>query len=176
LFPRPRQGDIGLNAIDELVRRIANTPGCRVLPASGLPVIADGLLLPDDVKAFYTACGGCVFFESADYAIDVPPPNRFRPANPEIRGGNLPGDISEAWYIAAESGGTEYLTIDLHPARLGRCYDSFWDRHAIPGTSDIIAASFTELLTRLLENGGQYWFWLQPGFNASGDAYDDIQP
>ena len=165
-----------MTSIGELVQRIAETPDCRVFPPAGLPSIAEGLVLPDDVRAFYEACGGCVLFENADYAMEIPKPDQFRPANPAIRGEPAPGDISESWYIAAESGGTEFLTIDLDPARLGRCYDSFWDRHAIPGTSDIIASSFTELLTRLYDNAGGYWFWLQPGFVSLGDAYDDVSP
>lgn len=160
--------------INEIVQRIANTPGCRVFPPAGLPSIASGLVLPNDVRAFYAACGGGVLFENAEYAMEIPTPEQFRPANLEIRGQSAPGDISEGWYIAAESGGTEYLTIDLDPVRLGRCYDSFWDRHAVPGTSDIIARSYTELLNRLYENRGEYWFWLQPGFVRLGDAYDDV--
>lgn len=45
--------------------------------------------------------------------------------------------------------------------RLGRCYDSFFDRHGIVGESQIIANSFTDLLINFINNQGQYWYWLK---------------
>lgn len=55
------------------------------------------------------------------------------------------------------------VTIDCSADRLGRCYDSFWDSHGVAGSCSIVALSFTDLLQRLLDNNGDYWYWLGDG-------------
>jgi hypothetical protein len=57
---------------------------------------------------------------------------------------------------------------------MGRCYDSDWDRHAMPGYSQIIALSFSELLNSLLKAKGEKIYWEQKDFKLYGDAYDDV--
>ena len=76
------------------------------------------------------------------------------------------GDISFDWF------GEQYVTIDLAPERLGRCYDSFWDRHGVPGECQIVATNFGSFLEQLIEGRGTYWYWLGKAFNQLGDAYD----
>jgi hypothetical protein len=39
----------------------------------------------------------------------------------------------------------------------------------------IVARSFTDLLSRLLRAEGNHWYWLEPGFEPLGDAYDDAE-
>ena len=58
--------------------------------------------------------------------------------------------------------------------RLGKCYDSFWDRHGVVGECGIVALNFTELVSQLYSNQGKNLFWLDDNFNYIGDAYDDI--
>jgi hypothetical protein len=82
-------------------------------------------------------------------------------------------DISASWHLIVDDTNGEYLTIDLSENRVGRCYDSFFDRHGVRGSCPIIATSFSELLQRLIENRGQHWYWLQEGFESLGDAYDE---
>jgi hypothetical protein len=99
-------------------------------------------------------------------------PPDLAPANPVIIGHQVDDDITSSWFIVARDPDDACLTIDLHPSRLGRCYDSFWDRHGIPGSCPVIASSFTDLLRLLLANQGAHWHWLQPGFESLGDAYE----
>ena len=66
-----------------------------------------------------------------------------------------------------------YVTIDLAKERLGRCYDSFWDRHGVVGECAVIAQTFTELVSQLYSNQGKSLFWLDDKFNYLGDAYDE---
>jgi hypothetical protein len=80
-------------------------------------------------------------------------------------------DISYDWFIIGKSS-EQYITIDLNPDRLGRCYDSFWDRHGVPADCQIIAKSFTDLLQKLFDGNGDYWYWLKDDFTYIGDAYD----
>ncbi|MDG5471420.1 SMI1/KNR4 family protein [Jeotgalibacillus sp. ET6] len=164
-----------MTEIEQLLTQIKALPHCRILESKGLPALnGDNHLLPDDLKEFYSLCGGLVLFEKDDYPIHVVSPDKFELANPVIVGDIHEEDISFNWYIICDDGTGEYLTIDLDQERLGKCYDSFYDRHGLVGESRIIALSFTGLLDALIHNKGQYWYWLKDDFNSPGDAYDEI--
>jgi antitoxin YokJ len=49
------------------------------------------------------------------------------------------------------------VTHRLHPARLGRCYASFHEVHRIPGSCEIIAASFSAMVMEFLNDPGNGW-------------------
>lgn len=127
-------------------------------------------------------CGGATLYDRSEYAVDIVGPQEFILANPAIfldvfgkpseMDMRKKENISWSWYIVGKGNSGEYIVIDLDEARLGRCYYSFWDRHAMKGYSPIIAVSFTDLLQRLIENKGERWYWEQPGFKSLGDAYD----
>lgn len=158
-----------------LIERIAATPGCRVRDASGLPSLAPDHELPDDLRAFYTGCGGVDLFAGADFGVCISAPTELVSANPVIVGERVRDDITDSWYIVGRGGGNEYLSIDLHPDRLGLCYDSFLEVHGVPGSCAVVAKSFTDLLERLLDAHGRHWYWLEPGFEELGDAYDVVR-
>jgi hypothetical protein len=170
-----------MSRIRKLLDLIENTPDCSVLPSVGVAEIAHNHVLPDDILEFYNLCGGAVLYGRSAYTIQIVGPSKVLPANPLLFIGLTPDelslekpkdDISWSWYIIGVGENQECITIDLSQERLGRCYDSFWDSHAIPGSSPIIALSFTDLLVRLLENQGRHWYWCRPDFNSLGDAYD----
>jgi hypothetical protein len=94
-------------------------------------------------------------------------------ANPLIVGEPCEEDRSYDWFVIANDGNGEYLTIGLVPERVGRCYDSFFDRHGIPGSCPVVATSFTDLLRLTVENHGKHWWWLRDEHTLLGDAYDD---
>lgn len=159
-----------------LLDEIRRSSDCMVLPPSGLPAVP---FIPVDMADFYRECGGVKLYPSKDYGIDILPPYRVKRAVEVV----FPGlslaeveatkdNISFDWYVIADGGDGQTVSIDLHPDRFGRCYDTFWDRFATPGETPIIAASFTELIVRLYENSGSYWFWLRNDFVGHGDAYD----
>lgn len=164
-----------MEKIKQLVTQIKTLPNCRIFEPNGLPIIDETKhILPNDLKEFYRLCGGLVLFENEEYPIYFVSPEKFILANPIIVGELCEEDISSNWYIICNDGTDEYLTIDLNKDRLGKCYDSFFDRHGLVGESQIIATSFTDLLERLLNNKGQYWYWLKDDFISLGDAYDEI--
>ena len=112
------------------------------------------------------------------YTYEILPPHRFHIANEVLcpsawMEAEWQKDISSDWYLIASDAEGQYLTIDLHPQRLGRCYDSFIGHHAIKGFCPIIARSFSELLERLWLNKGNYPYWLDEAFSL-GDAYDNL--
>lgn len=172
-----------MDEIRDLINEVRKRPDCKVYSPSGLPIIAEAHVLPSDLIEFYALCGGLSLYENADYSAFIVPPNEVVLANPKIacmsRDELLAVDeefwkdsISWDWYTIAHDGNGDFLTIDLHPYRLGRCYDSFHETHALIGDSSIIATSFTDLLRRLLANEGRYWYWLERDFVSLGDAYD----
>lgn len=155
----------------QLVEQI-RLDGCMVYPANGQPSVESDHGVPDDVRVFYELCGGIMLYPQAEYPIEVVPPERCVLANPVIVGELCDYDITSTWYIIARDRNNEVLTIDFSFERLGRCYDSFSDRHGVRGSCPIIATSLTDLLRRMLDNRGGYPYWLSPTFSALGDAYD----
>lgn len=138
-----------------------------------MPEITEGHRLPEDLQHFYQLCGGLAMFRGSRAPTYIVPPQGLVLANPVIVGEVAEYDISSSWYIIASDGtDSQRVTIDLSLERLGRCYDSFWDRHAVAGSSTIIALSFTEFLSRTHLSNGEELYWLRPDFAPLGDAYD----
>src|SRR5690348_8607799 len=93
--------------VESLIQIIAATPDCRVYPASGLPNLEEGHLLPADLYEFYRLCGGLVMFETECWTFTILPPHEVLLANPIIRVGmtdedvaasKAERDISWSWY------------------------------------------------------------------------------
>lgn len=159
--------------INRLLSALSALPDCKVYPPTTLPEVRSDLVLPDDLRYFYQCCGGCSLYSSTAYPVEVVPPERFKSANLQIIGEEVLDDITHSWSIICLGRSGEAISIDLHPHRLGTCYDSFWDCHGVPGDCAVIAASFSDLIERLLSNHGQYWYWLKDDFISMGDAYDE---
>jgi hypothetical protein len=156
-----------------LLAAIRQDPSCSTVPPVGEPQIRPDHVLPADLRAFYRLCGGVALFAEAVCPTVIVGPSDLVPANPVIVGEEGAYDRSWSWYILASDGTYgQKMTIDLNPARLGRCYDSFWDRHAIAGSSTVIALSFTEFLGRSYASKGTELYWLRDDFVPLGDAYD----
>jgi antitoxin YokJ len=159
--------------IDQMVKAIAATPGCRLLSSVGIPAVPSELRLPDDVARFYQLCGGARLYDGADFSFDIVAPSGFVASNLAILNEDRKlDDITDNWHIIAWSGAEQAISIDLAPQRLGRCYDSFWDRHGVAGSCPVVARSFGQLLISLLESEGDALFWLDESFASLGDAYD----
>lgn len=157
----------------ELIDKIRNTQGCIVYSPCGLPTLSEGVDLPKDLKVFYENCGGVSLFNDSAYGFRIASPEEMVLANPIIVGELCEEDISSKWYIIGKDTQNNYITIDLAKERLGRCYDSFWDRHGVVGECAVIAQTFTELVSQLYSNQGKSLFWLDDKFNYLGDAYDE---
>lgn len=153
--------------VADLVSRIRGASDGVVHGPAGLPAVLPPHRMPDDLLSFYRFCGGLVLHQTAPF------PALLVLANPVIVGELGEYDISFAWYILSSDGSnSQIVTIDPAEERLGRCYDSFWDRHAVAGSSTVIARSFSEFLQRSFERDSQDVYWHVPGFVAHGDAYD----
>ena len=160
--------------IKELIEKIRNTPDCIVHNPCGLPLANKNIELPNELKVFYENCGGITFFTNKEYRFTIVAPEEMVLANPVIVGELCEEDISAEWYIICKDSQNNYITMDLAKERVGRCYDSFWDRHGVVGECAVIARNFTELLTQLYNNQGKSLFWLDDDFAYIGDAYDEL--
>jgi antitoxin YokJ len=159
-----------VSPIKAFLRSIAHTADCAVLPPGGGPSI-DGERhhVPEDVAEFYRLCGGVSLFAESDYSIEIVAPHKLRPTNERMFRGLRPDQIATSyghpcwdWYTIADAGNGQHISVDLHPDRLGRCYDAFWETY--PAESGLVATSFTDLVERLYANGGNYWYWLEADF------------
>lgn len=159
--------------VTTLADRITRDQRCRARDATGLPDPPNGLRLPDDVAQFYRQCGGADLFESATYGSRVVSPPELARANLTMLGTDHPEDRSHWWFvIVTDPAGSPVTVMDLHPDRLGRCYDAFHETYGLVGDMAIVAPDFTSLLAHLLESEGARWYWLSNDWIALGDAYD----
>ena len=166
--------------IDELIKKIASDPNCRMSPPCGLPqALISGVKLSKDVQAFYKICGGLELFPNTSYGFRIVSPEEFVSANPVVLGGyylkhkaEYDADESSGWYVVARSinNPNEIIAIDLNVAKSGFCYDGFWEVYG-HGDSKVVAKSFTDLVESLFKNRGDYLFWEKNGFNL-GHARD----
>src|SRR5262245_9597659 len=97
-----------------------------------------------------------MLFQQNDYHALIVPPDRVVPANPIIVGQEYADDITASWHIIADDGNGDYLTIDLHPERLGRCYDSFHETHGLVGDCPVIVSQWTGSLLRSAPTMGSH--------------------
>lgn len=162
-----------------IIAKIRGMPDCVLYPTVGLPTVEEGHVLAEDIALFYQQCGGLTLFARAPFTTFIVPPAEFVQVNTivlkdfsEEELSPSRDDISWSWYVIARTENDDFLTIDLNPFRLGLCYENYWETHALPGDTPIIAKSFTELLIRLLANKGEAEYWRQSGFELLGDAYD----
>lgn len=167
----------------ELLNYVATLSNCQVLPKeASIEELVSDYIIPEDLKEFYMLCGGMILFDGSPYAVKIVGPREFKNANYEILGseiidaeikkGTYENEISKDWFIIADLSNSDYIVIDLKQERSGFCYKAFWDSYPEEGSTTIIAKSFKELLERLIDNNGKYWFFLQEDFVSYGDAYD----
>jgi hypothetical protein len=159
--------------ITAVLAELQHNPACLIHPPTGLPHVRSQHTLPPDVVAFYTICSGLTMFGKSDVPTEIVAPQDVRSANPVIAFTEEGyDDISDAWYIIARISNGDYVTMDCDPARLGRCYDSNHETYGLIGQTPIIAASLTDFIERTVAAGAEEYYWLQPGFQSVGDAYD----
>ncbi|MGJ4856823.1 SMI1/KNR4 family protein [Labrys sp. KB_33_2] len=158
--------------MEEILSIISKNPRCRLYPATGLPTVAKGHIIPDDLLSFYKICGGVDFFYDSLYSMSIVPPGELILSNIKIIGQNYEEDRSSSWYIIAKSGEEQFVSIDLGSERNGRCYDSFHEIHGVAGSSKILSYNFEDLVKRIYDSNGDYWYWLKKDFSYLGDAYD----
>ncbi|MCE7989945.1 MAG: SMI1/KNR4 family protein [Caldilinea sp. CFX5] len=158
----------------DLLQLIPKDPSCEIYPAAGSPVIEQEHFLPEDLQEFYRLCGGALLYAKSEYPYRILSPAEFVLANPVLIGERAEYDITGAWYLVTVDPDNQYLTIDCSKERLGKCYDSFIDRHGIVGNCPVIANSFHDLLVGLINNRGGYPYWLRNDFASLGDAYDGV--
>ena len=155
-----------MKTVAEIISEAKQTHGCIVELPSVLPTLPPGFALPSDIQEFYSLCGGLDMFPNEDWGWRLVKPSEFLRADKVIlelvyrdHPEDFDGTPSEGLYVVAVRGcGPDYISIDTHPARLGRCFDSYSGDHATE-SSRVVALSFTEMLNKLFENRQDIVFW-----------------
>lgn len=160
--------------IGKIVEEIKKDANFEVMPACGYPKLKKGHVLPEDLKEFYSVCGGIkCYIKQGGFPMEIMSPDKLKQANMLLLGNEYADDISSSWYVIADAEDGNYITIDCERARLGKCYESFEYTHAVAGNCSVVALSFEELLNNIYQYKGDYFFWKDnPLFVSHGDAYD----
>ena len=144
-------------------------PAVRLRAPAGQPRIA----VPPDLALFHTRCGGATLFADSIRPIDIVAPSGLVPASTRHVGAHPLGDRSDDWFELVFDGPDLAVVIDLHPDRIGRCYDGSSDGYGLRGSMPVVATSFTDLLDRLRSNTDPTrLYWTLPSWQPLGDAYD----
>jgi hypothetical protein len=163
--------------LTELIEIIKLDKNCEVKPANKEIILPTNI--PNDLKEFYELTNGIKLFENEAYGITIVGREEFIPTNKhlfsdDVNWEELEKEVCNKWYLVAKVDEmSQYISIDLTSERNGQCYDSYYETHSLQGDSEIIAKNFTELVTKLYQNKGQHWYWLQDDFEKLGDAYDE---
>jgi hypothetical protein len=171
--------------VEVLLERLRTTPGCVVRPPRGQPELRPGLALPGDLVSFYELCGGVLLSARAALPLRVSGADELVPAAPRLLTEELaaseleadPSSVVSTCFVIVDNGTggatDRHVVIDLHPARLGRCYETFWDRFGLAGDMPVVAAAFGDLLAGLTARANAGVDDLLSDWPTLGDAYDD---
>lgn len=162
-----------MSDIAKIIDTIAGAPGCSVSPPCGMPSLPEGTSLPEDVRGFYEGAGGAVLFSEHVVAgpIRILGPGEVRRIDQVIIGEPFASGPFAWWFAIVEVGDRSYIAIDLSPEHVGLCYDAFRETFARPGYMNVIASSFSDLLSRLLAHKDDSTYWLQDGFTPLGEGF-----
>lgn len=154
-----------------LLHSVAAHPDCAVLPPRGQPRLRPGHRLPDELREFFSTCGGLELFRSSAYGVRVVAPHEFVPSNPIQLGEPAEELPCASWYVLAMGPGrSDVVAIDLDEARYGFIIDAFFDHYGVEGESPVIALTLKEFVERCLATKGDHWYWFAPGFVPHRDA------
>lgn len=158
--------------IEAVIEKMKGNRNFVLQEPSGIPHISEKYVLPDDVIRFYTLCGGIeCYVNGPAYPIRVLSPNEVVNANMFLLGEEFEDDISSCWHLIADAYDGNYISVDCGQKHNGKCIESFEETYALQDDSPIIAQSFTEFLEKLLQYGGEGFYWLEDEFEGYGDAY-----
>jgi len=162
--------------LKEIIHQLKISSNFIVNEPCGYPEIKDGYVLPDDIREFYSICGGIMCYtQYGGFPIEILKPSNVKLSNIALLGKHYEEDISSSWHLIADALDGNFISVDFEPTRLGRCYESFAYSHAVANNCPMIALSFTELLYSIYKYTGDYFFWLDnPRFIGYGDAYATV--
>jgi len=116
-----------------------------------------GYALPADLREFYSLCNGAAVFRGDCTFLPLEAVRRVRI---DMFGADI--DFSDGatatWYSVCDIQDGDYIAADLASVDGEHCWMLGCD-HEDPCPANIIALSFTELLARALNSGGEH-FWL----------------
>jgi len=172
-----------MTSIDTIIDELCSHPHCSIFPPSGIPETPAEFPLPADLRRFYELAGGAIIHSNHKCALptEILSPEKFQRIDETISSECFASGPFRHWFAVADVGDRSFISIDLHPEHTGLCYDSFHETFAMPGSVNVIATSFTDLLSRLIKYSDDSSYWLQDDFSGFGEAFslygfDSIEP
>lgn len=168
-----------MSSMTEAIAVIRDRWPTTVRAPTGEVRAAPPLAVPNDLEEFYDLYGGLDIDDGGgveEPTLKILPPNQIARANPVILGDDGKESPSYNWFLLAFYNGN-YVTIDFSVTKNGRCYDSYFDCHAMPGSCRVLASSFTDFLKRIAHSSfdhPRYWE-SDDGFDSLGDAFDPVE-
>jgi len=158
--------------ISSLIKQIENDSRCEVYKSQGVPSPIEGVEIPEDLKEFYSLCGGLVLFEGSKYQWNILSVEEIKNAQDVIREGEPEIKELKSFVTIAEDGNGDFLAISISGSNVGQVVDAFHETFGDIGDTTVIALSFTEFLTKLYRNGGNYPYWLEDHENVYRDWFE----
>jgi antitoxin YokJ len=153
--------------LEAILGQIAARDDCHVHPPRGQASVPAGLALPWEIRRFHALCGGATLFVDGSLPLRVSGPDELVPAAPRLMTPDIaaelrqtePEGVASTCFVIVDNGEggptEEHVVVDLHPARLGRYYATFWDRFGVEADMPIVATSLAGLLEWLIATGGE---------------------
>ncbi|GGJ50525.1 hypothetical protein [Streptomyces brasiliensis] len=170
--------------LKHLLAEIETIKGCSVEPPNGESVaVAAHHQIPDDLRELHRLCARIRLHKGTHYPWSVSGPSDLVPAGPLLltpeeaarASSESPLDPVNSCYVIARDSpdrvSGQWVVVDLHPERTGRCCLTAWDTFGLVDEMPIVATSVRQLLQWLLCLAGDNPMAHLP---ALGDAYDAI--
>lgn len=155
-----------MRSLDEIIEELNSREDCVFRPATRLPDLPPGLTLPHDLALFYSRFSEARLSGRDDPSYHISAPSGFVNIGIAVCGEHTRHPVQDFWFALAHVQDGNYFAIDLHPSRLGRCYDIFHETY-LPDECKIIALSFTELMNQIAAADDDCW-WLDEKFLGYG--------
>jgi SMI1 / KNR4 family (SUKH-1) len=125
--------------------------------------------IPGDLRLFYEKCNGARLFRDDDSPCEIVPIEEFHSTRIDITGEDNEKRGPAAWFSIAYVQDTNYIAIDLSSVShdLADILDCFHETFGIEGYQLVIAKSFTEFLSDVIDSGGRQ-YWLDKEFTGYG--------
>jgi len=146
--------------MEEIIKKIDNDEHCQLLEKRSDLNLPDSYHIPEDMKLYYSYCGGANLFHNKDYQWNILSPNDINNACETVINEPCEATELEYFFCIAEDGNGDYLAINLGKENNGVIVDAFHETFGLAGDTPVIALSFTELLNSLYDNSGDYPYWL----------------
>ena len=175
--------------IQECISVLRQRSDCIINDPSGIPndLQLNGFELTDELKEFYTLCGGSKITPAEAYGTNygiILPPDSFLQADPIV----ATADAVEMWkeegvydtfksrscFTLMDIGNGNFIVVDLGDENRGKIYLAEWESYPIYDDVPVIANSFLEFLNFMIKDleACNDFYWNKDDYEPLGTAFE----